>query len=39
MTGASSGLGSADTTLMNLGLCASGGICSETDDVGEVNAE
>ncbi len=39
MTGAPIGLESADTTLQNAGLCASGGVCGKTNDVGEVEAE
>jgi hypothetical protein len=39
MTGTLTGLESADTTLANYCLWASAGICSETDDVGEVKAE
>jgi len=39
MRGASSGLESADTTLTNPGPWASGGVCGETDDAGEVEAE
>jgi hypothetical protein len=37
---ASKGLKSAKTTLQaNPGPCASGGVCSDTEDVGEVEAE
>jgi hypothetical protein len=41
MTGASTGLESAETTLtlMNPGPCASGGVCGDTEDAGEVEAE
>lgn len=39
MTEASTVLESADTTLTNPGPRASGGICGETDDAGEVEAE
>ncbi len=39
MTGALIRLESANTTLQNAGLCASGGICGKTDDTGEVKAE
>jgi len=39
MTGAPIGLESADITLQNAGPCASGGVCGETDDAGEVEAE
>jgi len=39
MTGASTGLESADTTLTNPVPCASGGVCGDTDDAGEVDAE
>jgi len=41
MTGASTGLESAETTLTltNPGPCASGGVCGDTEDAGEVEAE
>jgi hypothetical protein len=39
ITGASTGLESAETTLTNPDPCASGGVCGETDDAGEVEAE
>jgi hypothetical protein len=39
MTGASTGLESAEATLINPGACASGGVCGDTDDAGEVEAE
>ena len=39
MTGAPIGLESANTTLQNAGPCASGSVCGETDDAGEVEAE
>ncbi len=39
MTGAPIGLESADITLQNAGPCASGSVCGETDDAGEVEAE
>ena len=39
MTGACTGLESAETTLTNPCPCASGGVCGDTDDAGEVEAE
>jgi len=33
------GLESAETALMNPGTCASEGVCSDTEDAGEVEAE
>jgi len=39
MTGACTGLESAETTLTNPGPCASGGVCGDTEDAGEVEAE
>jgi len=33
------GLESAETTLTNPGLCASEGVCDDTEDAGEVEAE
>ena len=39
MTGASTGLDSAEATLISPGPCASEGVCGETDDAGEVEAE
>jgi hypothetical protein len=39
MTGASTGLESADTNLTNPCPWASGGVCGDTDDAGEVEAE
>lgn len=40
MTGAPTGLESAETTLMgNPGPCASGGVCGDTEDAGDVEAE
>jgi hypothetical protein len=39
MTGASTGLKSADTTLTNPAPWDSDGVCGETDDAGEVEAE
>src|SRR5579863_120214 len=39
MTGVSTGLKSAETTFRNPGPCASGGVCGDTDDAGDVEAE
>ena len=39
MTGACTGLESAETTLTNPGPCASEGVCSDTEDAREVEAE
>ena len=39
MTGACTGLGSAETTLTNPGSCASESVCSDTEDASEVEAE
>jgi hypothetical protein len=39
MTGAPTGLESAETTLTNPAPCASGGVCGDTDDAGDVEAE
>jgi hypothetical protein len=39
MTGAPTGLELAETTLMNPDPCASGGVCGDTEDAGEVEAE
>jgi hypothetical protein len=39
MTGALTGLKSAKRTLMNPDPFASGGICDDTDDAGEVEAK
>lgn len=39
MTGACTGLESAETTLTNPGPCASGGVCGDPEDAGEVETE